>query len=242
MTEPSVSPLEERRDRIVADLRDLDAQDAIGEIDAETAAELRRRYEVELAEVLSEIDEPRPEPRPGRSPRRIAIGLAVFAIGATAAVVGLTNAVDSDPSGTTAAFDLSSVTNQELEGVVAANPDVVPMRLALARRYVEAGEFSSALPHYMYILERGPNAEALMYVGWMTYLSDDAATGTLLLERSLELDPDDVLAKWFLANIRYYGLADATAAIPLLEAVIASGQAPPDIVAEAERMITEADI
>jgi cytochrome c-type biogenesis protein CcmH/NrfG len=242
VTEPSVSTLEERRDRIVADLRDLDAQDAIGEIDAETAAELRRRYEVELAEVLSEIDEPRPEPRPGRSPRRIAIGLAVFAMGATAAVVGLTNAVDSDPSGTTAAFDLSSVTNQELEGVVAANPDVVPMRLALARRYVEAGEFSSALPHYMYILERGPNAEALMYVGWMTYLSDDAATGALLLERSLELDPGDVLAKWFLANIRYYGLADATAAIPLLEAVIASGQAPPDIVAEAERMITEADI
>jgi cytochrome c-type biogenesis protein CcmH/NrfG len=242
VTEPSVSTLEERRDRIVADLRDLDAQDAIGEIDAETAAELRRRYEVELAEVLSEIDEPRPEPRPGRSPRRIAIGLAVFAMGATAAVVGLTNAVDSDPSGTTAAFDLSSVTNQELEGVVAANPDVVPMRLALARRYVEAGEFSSALPHYMYILERGPNAEALMYVGWMTYLSDDAATGALLLERSLELDPGDVLAKWFLANVRYYGLADATAAIPLLEAVIASGQAPPDIVAEAERMITEADI
>jgi cytochrome c-type biogenesis protein CcmH/NrfG len=240
VTEPSVSTLEERRDRIVADLRDLDAQDAIGEIDAETAAELRRRYEVELAEVLSEIDEPRPEPRPGRSPRRIAIGLAVFAMGATAAVVGLTNAVDSDPSGTTAAFDLSSVTNQELEGVVAANPDVVPMRLALARRYVEAGEFSSALPHYMYILERGPNAEALMYVGWMTYLSDDAATGALLLERSLELDPGDVLAKWFLANIRYYGLADAAAAIPLLKAVIASGQAPPDIVAEAERMIAEA--
>jgi cytochrome c-type biogenesis protein CcmH/NrfG len=114
------------------------------------------------------------------------------------------------------------------------------MRLALARRYVEAGDFSSALPHYFYILERGPNAEALMYMGWMAYLSDEPETGAGLLEQSLELDPENLLAQWFLANARYHGLGDRAGAVPLLEAVIASGLAPVDIAAEAQRMIDEA--
>ena len=232
---------EDRRDRVIADLRELDAQVEAGELDASTAAALRRRYEIDLAETLAAA-EAAPRTVSGRSPRRIAIGIAIFAVAAVAAVVGLATAVDSDPTATTVAYDPSSVTNEELEEVVAANPDVVPMRLALARRYVEAGDFSAALPHYFYILERGPNAESLMYLGWMTYLSDDAATGADLLERSLELDPDNALAQWFLANARYYGLGDLAGAIPLLEAVIASGQAPDDLVAEAQRMIDEAGL
>jgi cytochrome c-type biogenesis protein CcmH/NrfG len=128
-----------------------------------------------------------------------------------------------------------------MEAVVAANPDIIPMRLALARRYVEAGDFSAALPHYFEVLERDErNAEALMYMGWMTYLSGDAATGVALIEQSLESAPGDVLAMWLLANARYYGLGDETGAVPLLEAVLASGLAPDEIVAEAEQMLAEA--
>jgi cytochrome c-type biogenesis protein CcmH/NrfG len=128
-----------------------------------------------------------------------------------------------------------------MEAVVAANPEVIPMRLALARRYVEAGDFSSALPHYFEVLERDArNPEALMYMGWMTYLSGDAETGVALIEQSLEVAPGDILATWLLANARYYGLGDRAGAVPLLEAVLASGLAPPEIVAEAEQMIAEA--
>lgn len=240
MTEVRTRLLEERRDRIVADLRSLDEQVGSEELDIGTAEELRHRYEIDLADTLADLEAARTEAPTGRSKRRIVVGLAAFAVAATAAVVGLASAVDSDPTAADAGVDLSDVTSEELEQVVAANPDVVPMRLALARRYVEAGDFSSALPHYFYILERGPNAEALMYLGWMTYLSDDAATGAALLERSLELEPGDLLAQWFLANVRYYGLDDPAGAIPLLEAVIASGEAPADIAAEAQRMIDEA--
>jgi len=237
---PTVRLLEDRRDRIVTDLRALEGQIEAEEINADTAEDLRRRYEIDLADTLAELDAARAEVPTGRSKRRIAIGLGVFALAATTAVVGLAGAVDSDPTAPDQSIDLSDVTNEELEGVVAANPNVVPMRLALARRYVEAGEFSLALPHYFYILDRGPNAEALMYMGWMTYLSDDARTGAALLERSLELDPENLLAQWFLANIRYHGLGDRAGAVPLLEAIIASGQAPDDIAAEARRMIDEA--
>jgi cytochrome c-type biogenesis protein CcmH/NrfG len=80
-----------------------------------------------------------------------------------------------------------------------------------------------------------------MYLGWMTHLSGDPATGESLLERILELQPGNLLAQWFLANVRYFGLGDAAGAIPLLEAVIASPDTPDDIVAEAERMIDEAE-
>jgi len=124
--------------------------------------------------------------------------------------------------------------------VVAQNPDIFPMRLALARRYVEEGDFSSALVHYLYILEREDNAEALMYVGWMTHASGDSATGASLLERSLEVAPDDPLAMWFLANVRMFGLDDAEGAIPMLEAVIASGFAPTEVIEAAESMLEEA--
>ena len=140
---------------------------------------------------------------------------------------------------TEAPIDLSTVTTDEMEEVVAANPDIFPMRLALGRRYVEAGDFGSALPHYMYVLERETSAEALTYVGWMTYASGDVATGVTLLERSLEVLPDDALTQWFLANALYFGAGDTEAALPLLQAVLDTGDAPPDIVAEAERMIAE---
>ena len=239
--------LEQRRDRALDDLIALRGQEESGEIDAETAARLRRRYEAEAAEALRALETPTEEPV-GRSPRRIALAVAGFSVAAVLVVVGLVKAVEPRPQGgfatggpETSTIDLSTISNEEMEAVVAANPDVIPMRLALARRYVEAGDFSAALPHYFAVLEREErNHEALMYMGWMTYLSGDAATGVALLEQSLEAAPGDVLATWLLANARYYGLGDRAGALPLLKAVLASGEAPPAIVAQAEQMIAEA--
>ena len=137
--------------------------------------------------------------------------------------------------------DLFRVTNDELEAVVAANPEVIAMRLALARRYVEAGDFSAALPHYFEVLDREPNEpEALMYRGWMTTVSGEPATGASLRERSLEVAPDNLLAMLFLASTRLYGLDDPDGAIPLLEVVIASGAVPDHVLETAEVMLAEA--
>jgi len=241
--------LERRRDRALDDLVALDAQVASGELDTATAAELRARYQAEAAAALRALEAPVVSPAPGRSGKRIAAALIAFAAIAVVVVIALVKAVEPRPDGgfatggpeTATTLDLATVSNEEMEQVVAANPDVIPMRLALARRYVEEGDFSSALPHYFAVLERDErNPEALMYLGWMTYLSGDAATGVGLLEQALAVAPDDVLAMWLLANARYYGLDDRAGAVPLLEAVLASGQAPPEIVAEAEQMIAEA--
>ncbi len=245
------SALEQQRDRALDDLIAVRHQEAAGEIDPTTAAMLRTRYETEAAVALRALEAPpAAAPVPGRSRGRIAAAVAGFTVAAVLLVVAVINAVEPRPAGgfvtggpqTPTTRDLDSVSTEEMEAVVAANPDIIPMRLALAQRYVEAGEFSLALPHYFEVLERDErNAEALMYMGWMTYLSGDAATGVSLLEQSLEEVPGDMLATWLLANARYHGLGDRAGAVPLLHAVIDSGLAPPDIVAEAERMIAEAN-
>lgn len=249
MTAEVRSVLEQRRDRALDDLVALDGQVESGEIDAETAARLGLRYEAEAAAALRALDTALTEPVAGRSPRRIALAITGFSAIAALVVFGLVKAVEPRGEGGfvtggpgTTALDLATISNEEMETVVAANPDVIPMRLALARRYVEAGDFSAALPHYFEILEREErNAEALMYMGWMTYLSGDPDTGVALIEQSLEAAPGDMLATWLLANAIYTGLGDRARAVPLLEAVLASGEAPPEIVAQAEQMIAEAD-
>ena len=240
--------LEQRRDRALDDLIALDTQVESGEIDAASAADLRLRYEAEAAAALRDLDSALAPPVAGRSPRRVAVAVAGFSVIAALIVFGLVKAIQPRPEGgfatggrDTSSVDLSTISNEEMEAVVAANPDVISMRLALARRYVEAGDFSSALPHYFEVLEREErNPEALMYMGWMTYLSGDAATGVALIEQSLEAAPGDMLATWLLANAIYHGLDDRMRAVPLLEAVLASGEAPPEIVSQAEQMIAEA--
>ncbi len=45
--------------------------------------------------------------------------------------------------------DLDNVTNEEMEKVITDNPDIYPMRIALANRYFDEINYSNALPHYM---------------------------------------------------------------------------------------------
>jgi tetratricopeptide (TPR) repeat protein len=254
MTDARRVQLTEQRDRALDDLLELERLEAGGTLDPDTALRLRHGYEADAADALRALDRLDDAPVPtGRSPRRVAAGVTAFVVVAALVTIALVKAVEPRPEGgfvtggvasdvvtSGTGVDLSTVSNAEMEAVVAQNPDIIPMRLALARRYVEDGDFSSALGHYLYILEREDNPEALMYVGWMTYVSGDAATGVALLERSLQIAPADPLAQWFLANALLYGMEDASGAIPLLQAVIDSGVAPDDVIAAARQMLIEA--
>lgn len=120
--------------------------------------------------------------------------------------------------------DLATVTEAEMEEVVAANPQVVPMRLALVERYLRKGDREKADQHAAVALrlaeEPADRQRALKLAGWLAALGGDPAKGSELLTRSLELEPDDLDSQWFLANVRLTGLGDAVGAVTLLEAML----------------------
>jgi cytochrome c-type biogenesis protein CcmH/NrfG len=233
--------LEERRDQALRDLAEVDEQRAAGELDDATAERLARLYEGDLAAAMEALDEP-DAPRSAPS-RRTLVGIGVAVASVVAVGVLVATAVEPRPPGglvtggvATEAVadgggrDLSTVSNAEMEEVIAANPTVVPMRLALVERYLRDGALDKAQRHAAEALQHDPGttdrARALRYLGWTTALLGDPTNGADLLERSLELVPDDLDGLWFLANVRLEGLGDPAGAVPLLEQLLAAEDVP----------------
>jgi cytochrome c-type biogenesis protein CcmH len=218
-----------RRTRPSAEARAETEVVAETESEADGGVELGTEAEVEAgagAEAGAELPAP-----PGRPRRRVLAGALVGVVGVAAAGFGVTRAlvprpaggyvtgIEAAPAGQTAAGgrDLSKVSDAELEAVVAANPDVIGMRLALAHRYFDRQHYRKALEHYKAVLDREPDPDALSHVGWVTYVTlRRADLAAKLLERSLERRPGDPEALWFLGNVQLHGLKDARAAAATL--------------------------
>ena len=176
-----------------------------------------------------------------------AFWVAVATVGAASAgVLLLLNVARSDeatpPSATPR--DLSEVTNEEMEEVVAANPEVVPMRLALVERYLDAGEIGRAHGHAQEALERATTpadrARSLRYVGWTIALLGRPADGETVLRESLAVEPDHPDSLWFLARVLFEGEARPADAVPLLEQILASPDLPADQRPSVEAKLDEA--
>lgn len=164
----------------------------------------------------------------------VIVGIAMVAIAAFA----VTTLDDGAPSGAEGVVgdvvagedgvDLSEITNEQMEEVVAQNPDVIGMRLALARRYFEEGTFDKALDHYFEVLDREQHPEALANVGWMTYLSQRPDVAVGYLEAALARQPDYLPAQWFVANV-YVTLGRSAEAVPFLVGIIGSDDVPAEV-------------
>lgn len=230
--------LVERRDQALHDLADLARQQADGEIDAAAAQRLRTRYEAEAAAVLDALAaldarSAHREPTPTASSlrRRWVVGVSLAVAGVVTAGLLLPRYLTDRPvggfvTGNEAAGgggrDLSSITNDELEEVVAANPDVIGMRLALAQRYLTEGDFARALDHYRAVLDREPHPEALAAVGWILFqTSDEFDAAEQFVMESLAKAPGDRVALWFLANIRLHGTDDPDGAATVARQLLA---------------------
>jgi tetratricopeptide (TPR) repeat protein len=244
----------EQIEQVEKDLVDVDTQLEAGDLDADTAELLRATYREELrrlAEALETADD-EDVAAVGPSRRRMTAGVALLIIG-FAAVTGLLLAtVRSRAPGELVTggiatdvlqggLDLASVSNEEMEAVVADNPEIIGMRLALAGRYFEAGEFDRALPHYMTVLEQDEdNPEALSSVGWMTYLSGRPDVAETFVTRALVIAPEYAQAYWFLGNIRMFGLDDPGGAIEPFEMLLTFEAIPDEIRQQAEELLGEA--
>jgi hypothetical protein len=163
------------------------------------------------------------------SDRRVILGLAAGAVVAVVALVLLLGTGDdaeqAAPSTTATTMDLSSVPNEDLERVVAENPDVVPMRLALVERYLRGNELANAQRHAEEAAVRATTvddrARALRYLGWSTALLGDPAQGEGILVQSLALAPSDRDGLYFLGRVRYELLGRPDLALGPLEQLTA---------------------
>jgi len=245
------------------DLAEVDEQVESGELDEATADRLRAAYRTERAGLEEQLaaGEPRPAadeagreddaPAP-RSKSRAVVGTAILGVAVIAVAVfawsslqDRTPAAEATDGVATAvlegqgARDLASISVEEMEGVVAQNPDVPAMRMALADRYLEAGNYSKALEHYMIVLDQDPESStALARVGWLTFLSGEAKLAEPFIVKALVIQPDFPQAYWFLANVRME-LGDKVGAVEPLQKLLAF-ELPTDVRTEAEQMLKRA--
>lgn len=129
-------------------------------------------------------------------------------------------------------FDPAAYSDESLEAVVAANadaPEIAGMRIALADRYFSRSDYQAAFPHYQAVLEADPPpspmllAAALSRVAWIVYDGNgetDLALG--LLDRALELRPDDPFPTYLKALVLWCGTGETEVAAALLEQAVAS--------------------
>ena len=256
--------LVQERDQALRDLVDLDRQVAAGELPEAVAAELRAGYERTAATALAGLEEAVEAagegavPSSGRSGARIRWSAYVLALAAAifAAVVLLPTylgervaggavsgnealGTPADPSA--APRDLSTVTNEEMEEVVAQNPEVVDMRLALAHRYLDAEQYLSAARHYATVLDREPrNVAALAHQGWLLMQLGAPGDAMESVDEALRQNPRDAEALWFRANIALYGLSDTDSAISTLEQLQERPDIEPAVRAQVEALLAAA--
>ncbi len=124
--------------------------------------------------------------------------------------------------------NLANVTNEEMESVIEQNPDIHPMRMALANRYFDDLDYSQALPHYMYIAENNADNElksfALAQIGWMVYESNNLDVATTYLNESLRINSDSLVAKSYLGIIYIQDPAKRNEGLEILNSVIRSNK------------------
>ncbi|NND04212.1 MAG: hypothetical protein HKN91_15650 [Acidimicrobiia bacterium] len=242
----SQAAIDDARRVVVADLAEVDVQEAAGELEPAEAARLRQTYRTEQLALADA--EPAAVSVALRSRARTLAGAGVLVVGAIALTVAVVVTVrDRAPgdliTGGIASQDetrdLSTVTNEEMEAVIAANPDVVPMRLSLAGRYFDEGNFSDAVRHYLEVLDREQHPEALANVGWIAYLNGEIETGLAFVERSLAITDALPQAHWYVANIRYRGMQDATGAVVPLETLLAFDSIPGEVRDAAAALLDE---
>ncbi len=248
------------------DLAEIEEQVEMGELDDATAERLRSAYRSErgaLEEKLDAMSQPEEKPpddedRPianapeGRTSGRAIAGTAIVGIAAlVVAVVAVFSLQEQTPAGEMTdgvatevlegqgGVDLSSITAEEMETVVAQNPDIPGMRVALAQRYLENGNLDKGLEHYTIALEQQPDDPPTnAWVGWLTFLSGDMVSAEPYVVRALDLEPDYPQAYWFLANIRFER-GDLIGAISPLERLLGY-ELPSDVRADVDAMLKEA--
>jgi len=215
--DPRERLLEDKR-RILGALRELAFEHEAGHISDDDYAELRARYEVEAAAVLTALDRLTPAEPPvplapaSTSSRRPAwshpmvvaagaVGLVIFGIVLGAGVVRNTAPdpmAGQSPPGSRPLADMSPPSAPAVaSGPAAASPpravtpEVLQGMLQAARASLFAGRYGEAISAYQAVLKRDPrNVDALTHMGLIVAIGGHADAALETFEKALALDPN----------------------------------------------------
>lgn len=232
-----MSDLTQQRAQILQDLDELETQLREGEIDPETASDLRATYRAELDALDAEQ---LPVDRVTRSRPRLLIGAGILLVGFAITVAVLGSSIGGDPDGVLQGvaagtdFDPASYSDETLEAVIAANADdpavasQLPfMRFALAERYFDRSEFQRAFTHYEAILAGDPPADlftaTMTRIAWITFVGNGEVDLALqVIDRALQATPGSTEALYVKGQILWCGSDDSAAAAELFTVVAGS--------------------
>jgi hypothetical protein len=100
------------------------------------------------------------------------------------------------------------------------------MRLALAERYYETGDYRAAFPHYLEVAQ-SPTAtdeqavSALIRLGWMAWDGNaEVDTAVELFDQALAIDSGSSTARYLKGQVLWCGEGDAVTASDLFEDVL----------------------
>ncbi|MGH8944866.1 MAG: cytochrome c-type biogenesis protein CcmH [Acidimicrobiia bacterium] len=172
-----------------------------------------------------------------RSRSRAVAGSLLMAVvlGAVVAAAGFALQDREGPAAGAAdlgSFDLSQVSNETMEAVIAANlddPRIDGMRLALAERYFDAGDYRSAFPHYLAVAESEDAGDelahnALVRLAWMAFDGNGEVDAAMsLLDQALAIDPESALALYLKGQVLWCGANRPAQAAELFREVLDLG-------------------
>ncbi|GAA1851417.1 tetratricopeptide repeat protein [Pseudonocardia alni] len=244
---------DEIADQALADILELEAQVAQGEIDEERARRMRRHYVSVAAEAMASPDDtgsPGPRSPAGRAPRPWTLAYVLAAtVALVAGIIVLPASIVERPEGGAVtgiepmaeapgdapAVDPAAVDDEQLEQVVAENPGVIGMRLALADRYVAAGDHGAAMRHYVEAVRLRPDdPQVRTRLAWLLLTIGQTGPALENADRALALSPGSPDAAWVRANVLIDGLGDVAGGVGVLEGLLARPDLTPDIRGQVE--------
>jgi cytochrome c-type biogenesis protein CcmH len=191
-----------------------------------------------------------PDDRPPATPTRRLVG-ALILVGGLVVIVLVADALLQDRAGPAEGAadvtveNLDDVSNETMEAVIAANldnPQINGMRLALAERYFEAGDYQAAFPHYLQVAQHEMSTPeeattALVRLGWMVYDGNgELETAIALLDEALQISPGSWGALYWKGQVLWCA-GENDQAVELFELVLADNE-----VEEPTRPQVEADL
>jgi tetratricopeptide (TPR) repeat protein len=250
--------LVEQKRQAAQSLRELAFEHEAGHISNDDYADLRARYEGEMAAVLAELDHLGPAPAPpsqapvarsGRAWRHpLAIGTAalallVFGIGIGAGIVRYTTPDASSmppmpgPRPVAAAPDASAAAGGAPRTLP---PEMLQGMLQAARNSLFEGRYSEAIAAYQAILKRDPkNVEAITHLGVVVALGGHADAALQSFDKALAIDPSYPAALFYRGQVLHDLKHDSAGAIRSWEQFLATDP-PAEDRERVTRLITEA--